>query len=40
MKEFIIAVVAIIVVAAAAHYGLDAMNWTAANKYSSSQVRL
>ena len=40
MKEFIIAVVAIIVVAVAAHYGLDAMNWSAANTYSSSQVRL
>jgi len=40
MKEFIIAVIAVIVVAIAANYGLDAMNWSAASTYSSSQVRL
>ncbi|MGI9476834.1 MAG: hypothetical protein ACR2PI_09010 [Hyphomicrobiaceae bacterium] len=40
MKEFIIAVVAIIVLAVAAHYGLDAMDWSAESKYSSGQVRL
>ena len=40
MKEIIIAVVAIVVVAIAASYGLEAMNWSAENKHTSSQVRL
>ena len=40
MKEIIIAIVAIVVIAFAASYGLDSMNWTAQNKYASDQVRL
>jgi hypothetical protein len=40
VKEFVIAVVAIVVIAVAASYGLDAMNWSAANKYATDQVRL
>lgn len=40
MKEIIIAIIAIAVIAAGAYAGLDAMNWTAANKYSTESVRL
>lgn len=40
MKEIIISVVAIVIIAVAAHYGLEAMDWSAANKYASSPVRL
>jgi uncharacterized protein YxeA len=40
MKEIFIAIVAIIVIAFAASYGLEKMNWTAANKYRSTDVRL
>lgn len=40
MKEIIFSTVAIVIIAVAAAYGLEALNWDAANKYSSSQVRL
>jgi len=41
MKEIVISIAAIALIAVAAHYGLEAMNWTAANTYSSPQnVRL
>ena len=40
MKEIIIAVVAIVIISVAASYGLEAMNWSAEGKYTSSHVRL
>ena len=40
MKEIVISVVAIIIIAFAAAYGLDAMNWSAAGKYTATGVRL
>ena len=40
MKEFIIAVVAIVIIAAAAKFGLDAMHWSAADQYSTTNVHL
>ena len=40
MKEIIISIVAIVVIAIAAHYGLEAMDWSAASKYASGPVRL
>ena len=40
MKEIIISVIEIVIIAVAASYALDAMHWSAAGKYSSSNVRL
>jgi hypothetical protein len=40
MKEIIISAVAVVIIAVAASYGLSAMHWSAASKYSTSNVRL
>jgi uncharacterized protein YxeA len=40
MKEIFIAIIAIVLIAFAASYGLKTMNWTAANIYRSTDVRL
>ena len=40
MKEIIISIVAIVVIAIAAHFGLEAMDWSAASTYASNPVRL
>ena len=40
MKEIVIATVAIVLVAVVASFALDAMNWSAAGKYTTTNVRL
>jgi hypothetical protein len=40
MKEIIFALIAIAIVATATSYGLEAMNWSAAGTYTSTNVRL
>ena len=40
MKEIFIAIIAIVLISFAASYSLKAVNWTAANKYRSTDVRL
>lgn len=40
MKEIVISVIAIVIIAVAASYGLQAMNWSASGKYTTSSVRL
>ena len=40
MKEIIISIVAIVLIAVAASFGLDAMDWTATGIYTSTNVRL
>jgi hypothetical protein len=40
MPSFFAAIVAVTVIAAAAHFGLDALDKTSANAYASDSVRL
>ncbi len=40
MKEFLFATIAVIIIAVAAAYGLDAMNWTAENAHATQNIRL
>lgn len=40
MKEIILSTVAIVIISVIAAYGLQAMDWTAANTYATDSVRL
>ena len=40
MREIIISAIAVVIIATAAHYGLQALHWSAAGKYSTTNVRL
>ena len=40
MKEIFFAIIAIVIIAVATSYGLEAMDWSAAGKYTSASVRL